>query len=138
MIRLAIDTKLDQAQLNSLQSLNKLMWNGIILCNDYYSWAKEYAKYELEGKTGSLSNAVDVVMKLHDVDQAAAKDRVKAEIMQLESRYCEEKGHFIAREKPSSGVLRYLDSLELVFAGNIAWSRTTPRYRVPMGSVIAG
>ena len=126
-----MDIKLDQAQLDSLQSLESLIWQGIILCNDYYSWAKEYAGYKLEGKQGSLSNAVHIFMKMHDIDQVAAKDCVRAEIMQLEDRYIEEKGHYIVRENPSSDVLRYLDGLELIFAGNIAWSRTTPRYNVP-------
>jgi len=95
------------------------------LCNNYYSWEKEY-----ETSRG-LNNAVDVLEGMLGVENEEAKRCLKGKLERRERRYrvLQRQWRFAEKGTPCDGdVVRYFETFELAHKRNIVWSRSTPRY----------
>lgn len=111
-------------------ALTTAAYDAWVLVNDYFSWEKEWKNHEANGETGMIVSAVFLFMKWHSVDATKARALLREEIIVREEKYCRAKEDFLARGKLTEKTVQWLDLLDLVTAGNFAWSMTTARYQL--------
>lgn len=97
-----------------------------MLCNDYWSWDKEFEDFTGEGNWPV--NAVYLFMQQQNVDAKTAKEMVKVKTMDLAKQYGEKAVKCLEGLPSDSPVVRWFGLLDLVIAGNALWSITCPRY----------
>lgn len=105
-------------------------YDAWVLVNDYFSWEKEWKNHQANGETGMIVSAVFLFMKWHKVDAKEARALLRNEIVAREEKYCRAKEEFLAHGKLTEKTIQWLDLLDLVTAGNFAWSMTTARYQL--------
>ena len=105
-------------------------YNAWVLVNDYFSWEKEVLNYEANGSTGEVVSAIFLFMKWRSIDAREAKRMLRAEIMHREQIYCDLKADMSRGETLTEKVKDWFKLLDLVTAGNFAWSMTTARYNL--------
>lgn len=109
-------------------ALTHAAYDAWVLVNDYFSWDKEWRNHQANGSTGVIASAMFLYMKWYSVDADEARRLLRSEIISREERYCQAKEDFLARGKLTEKTIQWLDLLDLVTAGNFAWSMTTARY----------
>jgi hypothetical protein len=105
-------------------------YTTLAFSNDYFSWQKEYDEFCKGGETGSVANAVGIIMTEHSVSMDDAKNVCFELIRSSCRKYYDEKKRFESESghKVSGDLLKYLGALEMVISGNIIWSQHTERY----------
>jgi hypothetical protein len=68
-------------------------------------------------------------MKWHSIEKEEGKKMLRKEIISREDKYCSLKDEFLAKGAATEKTRQWLELLDLVTAGNFAWSMTTARYR---------
>ncbi|KAM0366670.1 hypothetical protein ACHAPK_008142 [Fusarium culmorum] len=68
-------------------------------------------------------------MKWHSIEKEDGKKMLRKEIISCEEKYCSLKDKFLAKGAATEKTRQWLELLDLVTAGNFAWSMTTARYR---------
>lgn len=109
-------------------ALTRAAYDSWVLVNDYFSWEKEYQNYTSSGSTGQIASAVYLFMKWHNIDPVTAKKMLRNEIIAREEKLCKLKSEYLARGNMTDRILKWIELLVLVTAGNFAWSMTTARY----------
>lgn len=125
-----MDFSLTEAEVKETSAITNAAYDAWVLVNDYFSWDKEWQNYQANGKVGEIVNAVFLFMKWYNIDWKEAKKMLRSEIINREKRYCQEKANFLARGNTTEKTIDWLLLLDLVTAGNFAWSMTTARYNV--------
>lgn len=123
-----MDFKLTEAEIEQTSVVTSAAYDAWVLVNDYFSWEKELQNNQANGGSGEIVNAVFLFMKWYDVDWKEAKSMLRSEIVNREKRYCQEKADLLARGKITDKIQDWFLLLDLVTAGNFAWSMTTARY----------
>ncbi|MGK5628209.1 terpene synthase family protein, partial [Streptomyces sp. URMC 123] len=109
----------DHPELSGLAPLVSRHWIGV---NDIFSYRKELY-------SGDTMNEVRLALADNGGDLQAAVDRIAATITRVEDEFDSLRARL--RGGPAGqdpAVLRYLDALEWMIAGNLEWSYLTPRY----------
>lgn len=75
-----------------------------------------------------IASAVFLYMKWYGVDASESRKILRQEIITREEKYCRLKDDFLARGNLTEKTIQWLELLDLVTAGNFAWSMTTARY----------
>lgn len=111
---------LDQVpELNRLNMLVARHWIGV---NDLFSYRKELY-------SGDTMNEIQLALADNGGDLQSAVDRVADTVRRTESEFDHLTAHLRdGTGRTDDGLLTYLDALEEMIAGNLAWSYLTPRY----------
>lgn len=123
-----MDFALSDDETAETMTLTKTAYDAWVLVNDYFSWDKEWKNHQANGSTGMIASAVFLYMKWYSVDAEQGRKLLRKEIIAREDKYCRAKDDFLARGKLTEKTIQWLDLLDLVTAGNFAWSMTTARY----------
>ncbi|KAJ5523607.1 terpenoid synthase [Penicillium frequentans] len=123
-----MDFKLTEAEVEQTSAVTSAAYDAWVLVNDYFSWEKELQNNQANGGVGEIVNAVFLFMKWYDVDWKQAKSMLRSEIVNREKKYCQERADLLARGKTIGKIQDWFLFLDLVTAGNFAWSMTTARY----------
>ncbi|KZF21949.1 terpenoid synthase [Xylona heveae TC161] len=126
----SMDFKLTEDETKSTARITSAAYDAWVLVNDYFSWEKERQNYEANGSVGEIVSAIFIFMKWYSVDEKEAKRMVKKEIMAREEKYCKEKADFVGQGNLTEKTAKWFELLDLVTAGNFAWSMTTARYNL--------
>ena len=110
--------------------LSTAAYNSHVLVNDYFSWEKEWEKYQAEGCQGEIISAVFLFMKWYSLGPVEAKEMLRSEIRKRELRYCDRRAAHLARGDVPEKTIRWVGILDCINAGNFLWSMTTARYIV--------
>lgn len=113
---------------NELAHITIAAYNAWVLVNDYFSWDKEVHNYEANGSKGEIVSAVFLFMRWHHVDARAAKVLLRKEIIAREQTYADLKERYLSRGTSTERMRYWFTLLDVVTAGNFAWSMTTARY----------
>ncbi|CAG7927668.1 unnamed protein product [Penicillium olsonii] len=128
LVSLSMDFYRTAEETAQTSSITNAAYEAWVLANDYFSWEKEHNNYESRGSTGHIVSAVFLFMKCYDIDSSAAKRMLRDEIVAREERYCQLKADYLGRGDATKRIMRWLQLLDDVTAGNFAWSMTTARY----------
>lgn len=103
----------------------------LILSNDYFSWQKEYNDFCRHRSSGSMANAIWVIMNEYSVDVDEAKSMCIEKIKASCQTFCEKKKQLSAKFylKLSEDLFKYLRALETLITGHAVWSQHTKRYK---------
>ncbi|KAJ4253874.1 geranylgeranyl pyrophosphate synthetase [Fusarium torreyae] len=110
-------------------NITSAAYDSWVLVNDYFSWEKEWKNHQANGATGVIANSIFLFMGWYSIDKEEGKKMLRKEIMSREAKYCRLKEEFIAKGIATEKTRQWLELLDLVTAGNFAWSMTTARYR---------
>jgi hypothetical protein len=124
----SMDFYLTAEETAQTSSITSAAYDAWVLVNDYFSWEKEYTNYKANGSTGQIVSAVFLFMKWHNIDPVTAKKMLRGEIIAREERYSQLKADYLARGNVTDRIIKWFELLDLVTAGNFAWSMTTARY----------
>lgn len=124
----SMDFYLTPEETEQTSSITSAAYDAWVLVNDYFSWEKEYKNYQANGSTGQIVSAVFLFMKWHDIGPTTAKKMLRGEIIAREKRYCQLKAEYFARGNVTDRIIKWFELLDVVTAGNFAWSMTTARY----------
>jgi hypothetical protein len=94
--------------------------------NDLYSWNREKL-----GPENRRRNCMDLIMKLHNLDEATALIFLKGMITDAEKKIKEYMYGVQWSEGQSGQMVQYLETLMYMAGGNALWSTTNPRYHDP-------
>ncbi|KAI1495578.1 isoprenoid synthase domain-containing protein [Biscogniauxia marginata] len=126
----SMDFTLDTDEEEKTSAITWAAYDAWVLVNDYFSWEKEWNNHQTNGGTGMIANAIFLFMKWYSVDAEEGKKMLRKEILAREEKYCKAKDDFLASGDVTSKTAQWLELLDLVTAGNFAWSMTTARYRL--------
>ncbi|KAE8443709.1 hypothetical protein EG329_001481 [Mollisiaceae sp. DMI_Dod_QoI] len=118
------------ADVGSVLEITKIGYACAMLCNDYWSWDKEFEDFTGEGNWPV--SAVYLFMQQHSVDANTAKEMVKVKTMELAKQYGERVVTCVEGLPVDSAVVRWFGLLDMGLAGNALWSTTCPRYHREM------
>ncbi len=124
-----MDFTLNDEEEEKTLALTWAAYDAWVLVNDYFSWEKEWKNHEANGGKGMIANAIFLFMKWYSVDAEEGKKMLRKEILAREEKYCKAKDDFLASADATDKTTEWLELLDLVTAGNFAWSMTTARYR---------
>ncbi|KAJ5323826.1 hypothetical protein N7476_002426 [Penicillium atrosanguineum] len=124
----SMDFYLTKEEIQYTAALTRAAYDAWVLVNDYFSWEKEYQNYEANGSIGQIASAVYLFMKWHNIDPVTAKKMLRSEIIAREEKLSKLKSEYLARGNMTDRILKWIELLVLVTAGNFAWSMTTARY----------
>lgn len=125
----SMDFKLSADEEKKTAAITSAAYDSWVLVNDYFSWEKEWSNYQDNGATGVIANSIFLFMRWYSIDKEEGKKMLRKEIISREDKYCRLKEDFIARGATTEKMRQWLELLDLVTAGNFAWSMTTARYR---------
>ncbi|UZP36774.1 hypothetical protein NXS19_004590 [Fusarium pseudograminearum] len=125
----SMDFKLTPEEEKQTSAITSAAYDSWVLVNDYFSWEKEWSNYQSNGATGVIANSVFLFMKWHSIEKEDGKKMLRKEIISREEKYCSLKDKFLAKGAATEKTRQWLELLDLVTAGNFAWSMTTARYR---------
>ncbi|PNP59918.1 hypothetical protein FNYG_14764 [Fusarium nygamai] len=126
----SMDFKLTPEEEKKTADITSAAYDRWVLVNDYFSWEKEWSNYQSNGATGVIANSIFLFMKWHSIEKEEGKKMLRKEIISREDKYCSLKDEFLAKGAATEKTRQWLELLDLVTAGNFAWSMTTARYRV--------
>lgn len=124
----SMDFALTEAEIERTAVVTSAAYDAWVLVNDYFSWEKEWKNFQDNGSKGEIVSAVFLFMKWNSVDWQQGKAMLRKEILSREEMYCQAKEDFLARGNLTEKTIQWLELLDLVTAGNFAWSMTTARY----------
>ncbi|KAF7188102.1 Ophiobolin F synthase [Pseudocercospora fuligena] len=124
----SLDFILTKKEEQELDEITTAAYSAWVLVNDYFSWEKELINHESNGSTGVIVSAVFLFMRWHSVDATEAKRLLRSEIIAREEEFARLINDFKKRGGVTARQQRWFELLELVTAGNFAWSMTTARY----------
>lgn len=124
-----MDFKLTSEEEAKTAAITTAAYNSWVLVNDYFSWEKEWRNYNANGGTGVIANAIFLYMRWYSIEREEGKKMLRKEIVAREEKYCKLKSEFLAKGNVPQKLRQWLELLDLVTAGNFAWSMTTARYR---------
>ncbi|KAM0315332.1 hypothetical protein ACHAPQ_011604 [Fusarium lateritium] len=125
----SMDFRLSADEEQKTDHITSAAYDSWVLVNDYFSWEKEWSNYQANGATGVIANAIFLFMDWHSIGREEGKKMLRKEIISRENRYCKLKEDFLAKGLATEKTRQWLELLDLVTAGNFAWSMTTARYR---------
>lgn len=125
----SMDFKLTPEEEKKTADITSAAYDSWVLVNDYFSWEKEWSNYQSNGATGVIANSIFLFMKWHSIEKEEGKRMLRKEIVSREDKYCSLKDDFLAKGVATEKTRQWLELLDLVTAGNFAWSMTTARYR---------
>lgn len=128
MLCFSMDFNLTDNEEAELADITAAAYNAWVLVNDYFSWDKELLNHQFNNREGEIVSAIFLYMKWYSIDAKEAKVMLKAEIMEREKTYDHLKNQYLARGNATARVKYWFELLDLVTAGNFAWSMTTARY----------
>ncbi|KAK8078753.1 polyprenyl synthetase [Apiospora phragmitis] len=105
-------------------------YSSWVLVNDYFSWEKELKNHQAKGGTGLIASAVFLFTRWYSAPNDEAKKMLRKEIIAREETYCRLKDEFLASGFATEKTVQWMELLDLVTAGNFAWSMTTARYQL--------
>lgn len=108
------------------------------LANDFFSWEKEYDDFEKTEASGSIPNAIWILMQEHSVTVAEAKELCKDRIRSSCQDYLRVKHEFESTRQLSVDLRKYLTALELSISANVVWSQYSARYNFCDNSKVHG
>ncbi|CZR58890.1 uncharacterized protein PAC_08782 [Phialocephala subalpina] len=114
------------SEVESVLDITKIGYACAMLCNDYWSWDKEFEDFTGEGNWPV--NSVYLYMQKHNVDANTAKEMVKVKTMELAQQYGDQAVKCVQGLPIDSPIVRWFGLLDMVIAGNALWSITCPRY----------
>ncbi|KAI1175872.1 isoprenoid synthase domain-containing protein [Nemania sp. FL0916] len=126
----SMDFTLTDDETQQMRAITSAAYDAWVLVNDYFSWEKEWKNHEANDSEGVIANAVWLYMKWKSVGASEAKKMLKKEIIAREEQYVQLKNDFVASGAATEKTEQWLVLLDLVTAGNFAWSMTTARYRL--------
>lgn len=126
----SMDFTLDAEEEEKTSAITWAAYDAWVLVNDYFSWEKELNNQQANGGNGMIANAIFLFKKWYSVDAVEGKKMLRKEILAREDKYCKAKDDFLASSDVTSRTTQWLELLDLVTAGNFAWSMTTARYRL--------
>lgn len=126
----SMDFKLTEEEEQKTSSITWAAYDAWVLVNDYFSWEKEELLYNAKGATGPIANAVYLFMQWRSIDATAARKLLREEITLREDRFIQLRDKFLASRDSTPRLVKWMQLLEYVTAGNFAWSMTTARYRL--------
>lgn len=124
----SMDFKLNAQEEKKTQAITDAAYDAWVLVNDYFSWEKEWKNHQANDETGVIANAVFLFMRWHSVTPEEGRLMLRKEIIAREEKYCKAKEAFLASGAATEKTTQWLEMLDLVTAGNFAWSMTTARY----------
>jgi hypothetical protein len=111
-----------------LQGIVHPCYAALGLANDYFSFDREYKEMR-ESEEQSMTNAIWLFMRWHNVDIATAKAMVRQATNKYEKQFLEFVDDFRRTHAPLSEKLEtYLRGLAYQISGNVVWSLNCPRY----------
>ncbi|KAI1771877.1 isoprenoid synthase domain-containing protein [Hypoxylon cercidicola] len=126
----SMDFSLDANEEEKTSAITSAAYDAWVLVNDYFSWEKERNNQQASGGNGMIANSIFLFMKWYSVDADEGKKMLRKEILAREDKYCKAKDDFLASGDVTVKTTQWLELLDLVTAGNFAWSMTTARYRL--------
>lgn len=126
----SMDFKLTAEEEQKTSSITWAAYDAWVLVNDYFSWEKEELLYNAKGATGPIANAVYLFMQWKSIDATAARKLLRKEITLREDRFIQLRDKFLASHDTTPRLVKWMQLLEYVTAGNFAWSMTTARYNI--------
>ena len=100
---------------------------GICLTNDFWSWEREAFDSTTNGNR--MNNAVDLAMRIYELDEAAAKDWLKERMIGLECEYIQRKVQLYTLNPDLCPQLRkWIDHAGHMMAGTHYWASSAPRH----------
>lgn len=125
----SMDFRLSADEEQKTDHITSAAYDSWVLVNDYFSWEKEWSNHHANGATGVIANAIFLFMNWYSISKEEGKKMLRKEIISRENRYCKLKEDFLAKGQATEKTRQWLELLDLVTAGNFAWSMTTARYR---------
>ncbi|KAJ5491746.1 geranylgeranyl pyrophosphate synthase [Penicillium diatomitis] len=99
-----------------------------LLSQDYWSWEKEYLDWKHNGTR--VLNVVEFLSKTDGITFGAAKEKVKAKIIEAQEEFYEQIGRFFTVNPSVSDALRSdIESMGLTLGGFNYWAMFSPRYQ---------
>lgn len=118
-VGLGVETADHQQGRRRLNMLVARHWIGV---NDVFSYRKELY-------SGDTMNEIHLALADNGGNRQAAVDRIAATVHRVEAEFDETTARLrVTPVGKDSGLLAYLDALEVMIAGNLEWSYLTPRY----------
>lgn len=128
LLCIAYDFSLNDDETALTESITTAAYFAWCLVNDYFSFDKEWQNYEANDRKGEITSSVFLYMKWYGIDSKEAKRRMRTEIVAREQYYVDLKASLAARGAVTPTIERWFTILDVVTAGNHAWSMTTARY----------
>lgn len=126
----SMDFRLTKEEENKTSHITWAAYDAWVLVNDYFSWEKEELQYNANGAVGPVANAVYLFMQWNSIDVTAARKLLRQEITLREDKFVQLRDKFLASRDSTPRLVKWLQLLEHVTAGNFVWSMTTARYRL--------
>lgn len=117
-----------ESEKKSINHILPSLKDSITLCNDYWSWRKEFA--DAGGRQNQVMNAVSILLRSANVDEPKALEMLKQRTIEMEGKFLRLYNDFISSSSPSPSpdLRRYLDGHLWIVSGCNFWSATCPRY----------
>lgn len=116
-VGLGVETADHQQGRRRLNMLVARHWIGV---NDVFSYRKELY-------SGDTMNEIHLALADNGGNRQAAVDRIAATVHRVEAEFDETTARLrVTPAGKDSGLLAYLDALEVMIAGNLEWSYLTP------------
>lgn len=104
-------------------------WIAVALANDIFSWPKEADAATRLGRK-HVVNAIWILMSEHGISCGEAERIARRLSAQYAAQYVETVDRVKDDVSLSSGLRTYIEAMQFSISGNIAWSKTCPRYNV--------
>jgi aristolochene synthase len=128
-----MDLRPTASELAALKPLEQNCSKHISVVNDIYSYEKEVLAAQTGHKEGSfLCSAMKVVSSETALGIAATKRVLWSIVREWELIHDTMREGLITAGTSSQSVRDYMRGLQFQMSGNEQWSRTTPRYLVPI------
>jgi hypothetical protein len=105
-----------------------LAFVALAVTNDIWSLEKEKRVTKQSNGSNPLINAVNMVMKMHNMDEETAKKMVLEIIWKHEDQYCQLRDEYLKSSRPSPAIRKWFQILEVAMGGNALWSINAIRY----------
>ncbi|RAL16768.1 bifunctional terpene synthase/polyprenyl synthetase family protein [Aspergillus homomorphus CBS 101889] len=128
LMRFGMGFVLTSEEQASIEPVVRPCYAALGLANDYFSFDVEWEEFQQSEET-TMTNAVWLCMKWHEVDVPTAKEMVREVTNDFERQYQQRMAEYVAGEgKNNRKVQIYLRALGYQIPGNVAWSLRCPRY----------
>lgn len=123
----AMGLTITDAEHELLGQLCRPAWIALGLTNDLWSIDKESKAAKESGET-HVCNALWVMMCEQKIDETEAKVRCRQLIKDNVAQYVQTVKEATTRTDPSRDVRIFLEGVQYIISGNLAWTKGAPRY----------
>lgn len=102
-------------------------WAALGLTNDLWSFTKE-SKAAKEMGESHVCNALWVMMREHSINEKEAEQLCREKIKKYVAEYVEIVHHTMKRTDVSRDLRIFVEAIQYILSGNLAWTRGAPRY----------